>query len=135
MLTMTFSKFWGKVTCKIHELFPLLMYPLVRLNEPDLPVQVAKDSLKHNWESFSGSLKNVLEDQKFEDLISKVPHLPILIIGGTEDVHMKKQLLEEMLRQRPNMELKWVEGRHNFLLKHPDKALGAILPFLGKHGA
>jgi pimeloyl-ACP methyl ester carboxylesterase len=135
MLTMTFSKFWGKLTCKIHELFPLLMYPLVRFNEPDLPPQVAKDALKHNWESFSGSLKNVLEDQKFEDLISKVPQVPILIIGGTEDVHMKKQLLEEMLRRRPNVELKWVDGRHNFLLKHPEKALDAILPFLRKNGA
>ena len=130
MLTMTFSKFWGKAACRLHELFPLLMYPIIRMGDSDLPPRVAKDALKHNWESFSGSLQHVLVEQNFEKLIENVGPLPILILGGVDDAHMKRKRLEKILSSRSNVELKWVKGRHNFLLKHPEDALNAIQPFI-----
>ncbi len=42
MVTMTFSKTWGKLVCKLHELVPSISYPLIRVFEPDLPPAITR---------------------------------------------------------------------------------------------
>lgn len=130
MVTMTFSKFWGGLVCKIHELAPFLMYPFVRIFESDLPAHVAADATRHTWEAFSGSLGHVLREQRFEDLIKKVPNIPILIISVKDDSHTNKTVLEKLSVDHPNVQLQWVEGRHNFPLKQPKVTFDLIKNFL-----
>lgn len=130
MVTMTFSKFWGGLVCKIHELAPLLMYPFVRIFESDLPAHVAADATRHTWEAFSGSLDHVLREQRFEDLIRKIPNIPILIISAKDDSHTKKAVLEKLSAGHPNIQLQWVEGRHNFPLKQPKVTADMVKNFL-----
>ena len=130
MVTMTFSKFWGGLVCKIHELAPFLMYPFVRIFESDLPAHVAADATRHTWEAFSGSLGHVLREQRFEDLIKKVPSIPMLIISANDDSHTKKAVLEKLKLDYPNIKLQWVEGRHNFPLKQPKVTADIINNFL-----
>ena len=131
MVTMTFSKFWGGLVCKIHELAPFLMYPFVRIFESDLPAHVAADATHHVWEAFSGSLDHVLRAQRFEDLIARIsPSIPILIISASDDSHTKKDVLEKLSRNHSNLQLQWVEGRHNFPLKQPKVTSDMIQNFL-----
>lgn len=49
MVTMTFSKTWGKFVCEVHELMPLISYPLIRIFESELPPAVAKAAGQHTF--------------------------------------------------------------------------------------
>ncbi len=129
MVTMTFNKFWGGLVCRMHEIFPLFSYPLLRLLEPDLPPEVAMDATKHTFESFSGSLENVLENQKFFDLIQLIEKIPIFLISTKDDAYSKLSELEK-LKNQSNVTVKVLNGDHNFILKTPDEAVAEIEKFI-----
>lgn len=128
MVGMTLNRTWGKLLCAIHEMAPIAFYPVIRLSDPELPPDVAMDVTKHTWESFTGSLENILENQRFFDLLKNVPSLPILLITSQEDAYSKTGDLVK-LQQSPNIELQSVPGDHNFLLKSPDKVSELIKKF------
>lgn len=129
MLKITFDPFWGKLVCKIHELFPNIYYPIIRLIEPDLPAVVAGDSLQHTWESFSRSFEHVLHRQDFSVLIRSVGDIPILMISSRNDPHSRASVLNQ-LHGMTNVKLVSFEGGHNFLLQSSSGPLKEILSFV-----
>ncbi len=118
MVGMTFSKTWGKFICAIHEMAPVLFYPIIKLSDPELTPDIAMDVTKHTWESFIGSLENVLENQRFFELLGQASSLPILLITSQEDAYSKNGDLDR-IQQKQNIEFKSVPGDHNFLLRSP----------------
>lgn len=129
MVTMTFSKTWGKLACRMHELLPRFSYPIIRLFEPNLPAPVARAAGQHTWESYSGSFKNVLLDQNFYELLAKVPNIPILILASNRDEYTKDEALKK-LPQRKNLKLITIDGNHNVLLHDPERISSEISRFL-----
>ncbi len=129
MVTMTFSKTWGKLVCKIHEFIPFITYPLIRLFEPSLPPAVAKAAGQHTYESYSRTFENILLKQDFYSLLAKVPDIPVLIIASSRDEYTNDRALES-LPQRSNLKLVLVQGNHNVLLKDPDLISEEILKFI-----
>ena len=129
MVTMTFSKIWGKLVCKIHELAPAISYPLIRLLEPELPPAVARAAGQHTWESYSGSFQHVLLDQDFYALIAKIPSVPTLIIASEHDEFTKTSALNK-LPKRDNLKSVLLPGTHNVLLTDPLKISKEIKAFI-----
>ena len=129
MVTMTFSKVWGKLVCKIHELMPSISYPLIRILEPELPPAIAQAAGQHSYASYSGSFTNILLKQKFYDLLDKVPEIPVLIIASSKDEY-SKDLALVMLPQRSNLKVVKIDGNHNVLLSDPDRISKEILKFI-----
>ncbi len=129
MVTMTFSKTWGKLVCKLHELIPSASYPLIRILEPDLPPAVAKAAGQHNYNSYSGSFENILLKQNFYELLAKIPNIPVLILASNRDEYTKEKALER-LPQRDTVKLVVINGNHNVLLKDPDRIADEILKFI-----
>ncbi|MBC7456756.1 MAG: alpha/beta hydrolase [Bdellovibrionaceae bacterium] len=132
MAMMTFNKTWGGFVCRMHEVFPAFSYPFLLLLEPDLPSYVAMDATKHTYESFSGSLENVLQNQNFFKLIDSVKSTPILVISTKDDAYSKQSELEQ-LKKYDNIRVRVLDGDHNFILKTPDQALIEIKKFLKDH--
>lgn len=128
MVGMTFNKTWGKLICAIHEMMPILFYPMIRIFDPELPSEVAMDVTKHTWESFNGSLKNILQNQRFFDLIENVSNVPILLISSKDDPYSTMGELQN-LKHRQNIEIKSFPGDHNFLLKSPKKVTDLLKQF------
>jgi pimeloyl-ACP methyl ester carboxylesterase len=125
MRLMTFDTFWARLVCRLHELFPWLFLPIFRAFEPNLPKYVAEDTVRHTWESYSGSLHHILLNQKITELLAQVQGIPILIIGSTQDVHAKRADLDR-LRFQSNVRVNVVEGRHDFLLHEPQVVTSAV---------
>lgn len=130
MMYMTFNHFGSQAFCRFHEYFPFLMYPMMRILEPNLPRVVAEDASKHTWESFSGSYRNVLTNQRFAELMAQAPIVPILILEGAEDIHTKAELLNRLAEKMPNVKLSVIQGGHNFILEEPGAAISEIQTFL-----
>ncbi len=129
MVTMTFSKTWGKLVCKVHELMPFISYPLLRVFEPDLPSAVAEAAGQHTYASYSGSFENILLKQNFYELLAKVSDVPVLIISSKRDEYKKDSALE-VLPQRKTIKLVRIDGNHNVLLKSPDRISKEMLEFV-----
>ncbi len=129
MVTMTFSKTWGKLVCKIHELIPLISYPLIRIFEPELPPAVAEAAGQHVYASYSGSFENILLKQNFYELLEKIPNVPVLIISGSTDEYTKNQPLQQ-LPTRLTVKFVKIDGDHNVLLKKPQRISEEILKFI-----
>ncbi len=129
MTIMIFNKTWGKLVCKIHEMFPFISYPLIRLAEPELPSAVAESAGQHTWESYSGSFQHILLEQNFYSLLDQVSDIPILIIASDEDHYTKTSALEK-LPQREKLKYVLVSGTHNVLLSRPQRIVKEIQEFL-----
>lgn len=129
MVTMTFSKTWGKLVCKIHEIIPSFSYPLIRIFEPDLPPAVARAAGQHTYDAYVGSFENILLKQNFYELLAKVSNIPVLIIASNQDEHATEQALNR-LPQRDTIKLVRIDGNHNVLLKDPDRISDEILKFM-----
>ena len=129
MVTMTFSKTWGKLVCMMHEWIPMLSYPLIRLFEPELPPAVAEAAGQHSWESYSGSFQHVLLEQDFYSLLAQVSHTPILIISSDNDIYTKTSALRK-LPARKGLKSILISGTHNVLLSDPARISKEILEFL-----
>jgi pimeloyl-ACP methyl ester carboxylesterase len=129
MTIMTFDKTWGKLVCKIHEMFPFISYPLIRLFEPELPPAVAEAAGQHVWESYSGSFQHVLLEQDFYALLAQVKNIPILIIASDNDPYTKPSALAE-LPKREGLKYVLISGTHNVLLSDPKRISKEILEFI-----
>ena len=133
MVTMTFNRLWGRLACFMHELYPPAFVPLIRLLEPDLPAAVAEDATLHDWDSYSGSFKHVLLEQKMKDLLLQINEIPILIIGTDEDSYASKAELDQ-LQLQANVKIKIFQGKHNFLLNNSEVIIQEINRFIRMKG-
>ncbi len=129
MVAMTFNETWGKLVCHVHELFPSISYPFLRLAEPELPKAMARAAGQHTYASYHGSLTHVLMNQNFYQLLSKVNDISVLILASDKDEYTKDSALEK-LPQHKNIKLVRLPGGHNNLITDPDVVTKEISAFL-----
>ena len=128
MASMTFNKQLGMLVCRLHEIMPMLSYPIIRWLEPELPAAVARDVGHHTWDSFSGSFKNILLNQNFYNLLDQVTAIPTLILVSSDDKYASNTDIKK-LPDRKNLKVIKIEGGHNVLLQDPKKVAVEILKF------
>ncbi len=68
----------------------------------DLPSEIARDGVEHNWLSYSQSLQNIVVESDSESFIKGI-QVPIYLIAGDEDNVMDRQYLEELSTSYPHV--------------------------------
>lgn len=129
IVAMTSNQTFGKLVCHLHELFPSISYPLIRLLEPELPPSAAKAAGQHTWKSYQGSLKNVLMGQDFFRLIASVKNSPILIVAAANDKYTDPKTIAEWPGQS-NVKMVSIDGGHNIFLNKADQINQEITKFI-----
>lgn len=105
----------AKIVCRIfcNFLRPVTtraMYVIIR----DLPKDVIAGSLLHSFESYSRTLKNVIEDQEFSKDLEKIT-IPTAIIYGNEDKRVIKENLKSIKKRNPEIKLHELPGHDHFI--------------------
>lgn len=99
------------------------------------PAEVVRDSTKFTLRSLLTTLEYCLLDYRLDDLLSRLPDVPTLMLHGSRD---KVAPLENAagLAQRPGWRLKVIDSTgHHLLLTNPRDCLQEIRSFLQEHPA
>ncbi len=92
----------------------------------NLPRQVAKDTLLHTWYSYSGTRKNIVENQNPLKDIEKIK-CPIRIIYGQYDKRINLSNLLKFQSQNKNIRIKQIKNvGHQLPLSKPEALINLI---------
>jgi pimeloyl-ACP methyl ester carboxylesterase len=92
---------------------------------PDLPAEIARDGVAHDWHSYSGSLRElVLAAQARQDL--EQLEIPVRLIAGESDRVVDVDLLRELAASRENATLERWPGDHDLPLVDPERCVDAL---------
>ena len=93
---------------------------------PDLPPAVARDAVRHSWQSYSGSYRGVIQTA---DAIVWLQELrcPVVVVAGDHDQLVDLKLLHELSATRPTIALRVVQGaKHDLPLRFADYCVALI---------
>ncbi len=119
------QRVWARVSCDLVCAFRPILFKLAPLMEPDIPPQVARDSVLHRWESFDGTLRKVVLRSNLEQTLRELRPLPITILHGTDDRITDRPRLEE-IAAATGATLRFLPGDHNMFLRDPAGVTRAI---------
>jgi pimeloyl-ACP methyl ester carboxylesterase len=92
---------------------------------PDLPLEIAGDSVRHSWISYSRTVRNLLlESRPLADL-ARVS-CPVRLIAGADDALVDAVLLRELVQQHPQLCLELWPGGHDLPLSAPQRCVDAV---------
>ncbi len=92
---------------------------------PDLPEEIARDGVAHDWASYSGTLRAlVLAAPGLRDL--EHLSLPVRLIAGESDRVVELDLLRRIAADVPNVTLELWPGGHDLPLVAPERCVEAI---------
>ncbi|HYI10799.1 MAG TPA: alpha/beta fold hydrolase [Thermoanaerobaculia bacterium] len=119
------QRLWARASCDLVCAFRPLLYRIAPRLEPDVPPDVARDSVLHRWESFDRTLQNVVLRSQMEETLRAIAPLPVTILHGTEDHITGRKRLETIARET-GARLELLPGDHNMFLRHPQAVLARI---------
>lgn len=106
-------------SCMWFHSHPRVSAGLVRLLRPDLPPPIARDTPRHTWDSYWGTLSSfVLEPESpaWLDAVSS----PVRFVAGSDDSAVDLSLLRELTDRHAGFSLRVVAGGgHNLPLNDP----------------
>ncbi len=108
---------------------------------PDLPAAIARDSVQHNWVSYSGTMRNVIIDgdtargltdaidamKQTEPIGATRPDLTVHIIVGDRDLVPDFDVLEALAAANPSLRVDRWDGAHDLPLRNPRRCIAAIM--------
>lgn len=128
---MSADPFVSSVLCHLHEILGPLSVFIFRPFMKSLPPEVVEDVTLHTWQSFNGSLKNIVATDKFDELIQNLPGQKVLAVFGDEDVHNNLEKIKS--QQRAGIfKIQFVPGGHNFPVERSKETAGLVETFLQK---
>lgn len=107
------------ILCRMHQIMGPLARPIARRARPNLPRAVAEDATRHTWESFRGSLDNVLLGPSPLSLLAGLRGLPMLIVVGRDDPFVDGDQLRA-LATSTGAQVEIVDGTHHVLIENPE---------------
>lgn len=124
---MAMDKVWAPLICHLHEVMGDLTYYFYRpFVQPDLPDFLVRDAIKHTWNSYDGSVRNIVLQVYSADEIA-VLSVPTTILVGADDLYSRNDLLTSRYQ---NVQV--LPGGHNFLWVSPGPTVRAIREALTK---
>jgi pimeloyl-ACP methyl ester carboxylesterase len=94
-------------------------------SRPDLPPEIARDSVQHSWRSYSGTLQNlILGAQPIEGLERLA--FPLRCVAGERDRVVDARFLRELATRHPQLQLELWPGGHDLPLSAPERCVAAI---------
>lgn len=99
---------------------------LTRLLRPDLPGAVARDTVKHTWESYWQTLEQMILPAQGENWLREAA-APVRLVLGSKDQVADFRYLEEIAARYPHVSLLLVRGAgHDLPLTRPDLCVAEI---------
>jgi len=98
----------------------------------DLPEPIARDGVQHHWESYSGTLRNLILEARVPAAGCSNPP-PTLLIAGDEDRVLDLDYLRDWTTRRPGAELEVWPGDHDLPLRTPIRTRGRIREWHASH--
>ncbi len=92
---------------------------------PDLPAEIARDGVAHDWESYSGSLRGLVLGSSGRLDLERV-EMPVDLIIGERDRVVDAGVLEEIVRSRPCVRLERWPGDHDLPLREPVRCVASL---------
>lgn len=114
--------------CAGRPLWGALM-PFIR---PDLPPEVARDAVLHNWTSYSRTLENVIVEHRLEPAAARLAEagLPVRLLHGDRDREAPLEAIRD-LAERLGWPLTVLDGRtHALPLEAPDACAATLRALL-----
>jgi pimeloyl-ACP methyl ester carboxylesterase len=120
------GEWWIRASHYIEPLFRLAwLAPLF-----GLPPDVYLDSLKHTWNSISGTLRQTLVGADYPRLLARAGERPILFVHGERDDLAPVELTRALASGRPNTHFAVVPGAgHQVLLDAPARVWSLVREF------
>ncbi len=120
------GEWWVRASHYIEPMFRLpWLAPLF-----DLPPDIYLDSLKHTWNSVSGTLRQTLVATDYSRLLARARDRPILFIHGERDDLAPVDVTRALASGRPNARFAVVPGAdHQVLLRDPDRVWTLVREF------
>jgi pimeloyl-ACP methyl ester carboxylesterase len=92
----------------------------------DLPPEIARDAVLHNWMSYSSTLGQLVLTGQPPDELRELS-APLLALAGEADRVLDLAYLRELSESRARVELRtWPGAGHDLPLSHPDPILAEI---------
>ena len=118
----------AKIICRV---FCNCLRPLTKIwiqqRFDNLPKEVAQDILLHNFNSYSKSLKNLIENQNTFKIIKYIK-CPILIIYGKKDGRVILENYQKLKKLNPKIKFVAVENaEHELSLTHPEVIIERLI--------
>jgi len=98
---------------------------------PELPAAIARDGVRHTWESYSGTLRNVLLKPQPPGALAGFER-PLWLIAGEKDEIVDLAFLSELTR-RESIRLEIWRGAHDLPLTDPERCVAAIRRLINHH--
>ena len=117
---------------------------LARIMRPELPAEVARDSVQHNWASYSGTMRNVIIDTNSAQLVTDAinamtlieptgavrPKMLMKIILGNRDKVSYRPTLERLATASSRLAIETWHGGHDLPIRHPKKCIAALVAMI-----
>ena len=96
--------------------------PLVR---PGMPRQIARDSVRHSWESYSGSVREVILAAEGDQWLDAID-VPVRFVIGDRDRVPDRAHLRRLVSERPTRSLDVWLGGHDLPMAWAERAAGVL---------
>lgn len=104
---------------------------VVKVLRPGLPMPIARDTMRHTWSSYWGTMSEVILPTNGPEWLGEIA-LPTRFVVGTDDRVVDLPYLRELTEQHPNVTLRIIEGAdHNLPLTDPTLCLEEIARVAG----
>ena len=104
---------------------------LAVLARPELPASIVRDSVRHTWPSYSGTLRGVLLRGEGLRWLEET-RCPVHLVVGERDRIADRGVLEELARRRASVDLSVVPGGHDLPLTDPDRCVEHVRALVGR---
>lgn len=109
----------ARATCALMCTFRPVAAQLAPIHRKELPKEVAQDSVKHTWQSYSRSLVNIIENQNVEESIRRL-RIPTVALYGDADELTENSNIYALEEMNPNVTVVIGRGTHHLPLDNPD---------------
>lgn len=121
----------ARIACSaMCHLRPWLM-PLMPRLVRDVPSEVAKDVLRHNWLSYSRSLKHLIIELRPAELLPLV-NVPLLFIQGLKDKTAPPAPVASGIEGYANAQLQTIDAGHYMIFTHAQSLANGIRDLLNQ---
>lgn len=115
----------ARVACSaMCHLRPWLM-PLMPRLVRDVPAEVARDVLRHNWLSYSRSLKHLIIELRPAELLPLV-NVPLLFIQGLKDQTAPPAPVASGIEGHTNARLQTIDAGHYMIFTHAQSLVETV---------
>jgi pimeloyl-ACP methyl ester carboxylesterase len=98
-----------------------------------VPAVVAKDALRHNWQSYSRTLRNVIFEADTQRWLQQTA-APVLLIHGTRDKTAPYENVRHYAHL-PNVQLLTLEADHGLIFTHGSLIASELAQFFAQRGS